>query len=121
MFLRERGITIPVLEIAGGLGMIEHGRRIAQTISTGLCRIEKVGENEYIITCRPSSPTMSIMRGRFQSTTVLSPEDGSLNSCALSVVENWKQTSANCSQSLYTRSKLTLSDTTRTHCWTVIS
>jgi hypothetical protein len=50
MFLRRRDMTVPVLEIAAGLGMIEHGRRVAQTVSTGLCRIEQVGENDFLIT-----------------------------------------------------------------------
>ena len=44
MFLRSHDMPAPVLEIAAGLGMIEHGRRVAQTVSTGLCRIEQVGE-----------------------------------------------------------------------------
>jgi hypothetical protein len=50
MFQRTRSITIPVLEITGALGMIEHGRRIAQTVATGLCRIERTAENEFLIT-----------------------------------------------------------------------
>lgn len=50
MFRRTRSITVPVLEITAGLGMIEHGRRIAQTVSTGLCRIERTGNNEFQIT-----------------------------------------------------------------------
>ena len=50
MFCRTPSITIPVLEITAGLGMIEHGRRIAQTVSTGLCCIERTGENEFLVT-----------------------------------------------------------------------
>lgn len=50
MFRREREITLPVLEMVSGLGMIEHGRRIAQTVSTGLCRIEQTSGNEFLIT-----------------------------------------------------------------------
>lgn len=50
MFRRTRSITIHLLEITAALGMIEHGRRIAQTVSTGLCCIERTGENEFLIT-----------------------------------------------------------------------
>lgn len=49
MFRRNQNITIPVLEITAALGMIEHGRRIAQTVSTGLCSIERTGKNEFLI------------------------------------------------------------------------
>lgn len=50
MFRRTRSISTPALEITAALGMIEHGRRIAQTVSTGLCRIERIGDNEFLIT-----------------------------------------------------------------------
>lgn len=50
MFRRTPGISIPALEITAALGMIEHGRRIAQTVSTGLGRIECTGDNEFLIT-----------------------------------------------------------------------
>lgn len=50
MFCRTPSISVPVLEIVAGLGMIEHGRCIAQTVSTGLCRIERTGDNEFLIT-----------------------------------------------------------------------
>jgi len=49
-FRRTRCITIPVLEITAALGMIEHGRRIAQTVATGLCCIKRTGEKEFLIT-----------------------------------------------------------------------
>lgn len=49
MFCRTPSISIPVLEIVTGIGMIEHGRRIAQTVSTGLCCIERTGDNEFLI------------------------------------------------------------------------
>ncbi|MGF6872726.1 hypothetical protein [Paraburkholderia sp. MM5477-R1] len=49
MFQRDPAIALPVLQIVGGLGMIEHGRRIAQSASTGLCSIERTGENEFQI------------------------------------------------------------------------
>ena len=50
MFRRTRSISIPVVEIVAGLGMIEHGRRIAQTVSAGLCCIACTGDNEFLIT-----------------------------------------------------------------------
>jgi hypothetical protein len=50
MFRRTHSITIRVLEITAALGMIEHGRRIAQTVSTGLCCIERTGDNQFLIT-----------------------------------------------------------------------
>lgn len=50
MFLRDKSRSIPVLEIIGGLGMIEHGRRVAQTVSTGFCSIEQIDVNEFLIT-----------------------------------------------------------------------
>jgi len=50
MFRRIRDNTIRVLQITTALGMIEHGRRIAQTASTGLCSIVRTGENEFLIT-----------------------------------------------------------------------
>ncbi len=49
-FPRTNDITIPVLKIITGLGAIEHGRRMAQTASSGLFRIELTGENEFLIT-----------------------------------------------------------------------
>lgn len=49
-FRRESSMSLHVLEIIAALGMIEHGRRVAQTVSTGLCRIECTGDNEFLIT-----------------------------------------------------------------------
>jgi hypothetical protein len=49
-FCRTPSISIPVLEITNGLGMIEHGRRIAQAVSSGRFIIERTGENEFQIT-----------------------------------------------------------------------
>lgn len=49
-YRREARITIPVLEIAAGLGMIEHGRRVAQTTMSGLGTIEILGEREFLVT-----------------------------------------------------------------------
>ncbi|QBR30817.1 MULTISPECIES: hypothetical protein [Pseudomonas] len=56
MFTRKKEITIPVLELAAGLGFIEHGRRVAQTVSTGLCNIESPDGKEFIITLPPKLP-----------------------------------------------------------------
>jgi hypothetical protein len=49
MFRRRRSITIPVLEIVAGIAIIEHGRRVAQTVSSGLCTIELIDTNEFLI------------------------------------------------------------------------
>jgi hypothetical protein len=56
LFRRDRSITIPVLEIAIGLGMIEHGRRVAQMAMTGLGKVERTGPIEYIVTLPPVLP-----------------------------------------------------------------
>jgi hypothetical protein len=50
MFRRDRSITLPVLEVVSALAIIEHGRRIAQSVSAGLCKIKSTGENEFLIT-----------------------------------------------------------------------
>lgn len=55
-YVRGPSITIPILEIAGGLGMIEHGRRVAQTAMTGLGTIEKLGDREFAVTLPASLP-----------------------------------------------------------------
>lgn len=47
---RQRKLTIPVLEITSGLGMIQHGRRVAQTIALGVGKIEEVTKNQFVIT-----------------------------------------------------------------------
>jgi hypothetical protein len=49
-FRRRGDITIPALEIAAGLGMIEHGRRVAQSVKGGLCSIQRTRANEFLIT-----------------------------------------------------------------------
>lgn len=56
MFIRRREITIPVLQIAAGLGMIEHGRRVGQSVSAGLCTIEQKSEKDFLITLPSSVP-----------------------------------------------------------------
>jgi hypothetical protein len=50
MYVRDQKNATAVLEIAGALGMIQHGRRVAQTATTGFCKIEKIKENDFIIT-----------------------------------------------------------------------
>lgn len=47
---RHRDLTIPVLEISSGLGMIQHGRRVAQGISHGLGTIEQTAAKEFVVT-----------------------------------------------------------------------
>ena len=56
MFCRRPSISILVLKITAALGMIEHGRRIAQTVSAGLCSIERTGENEFLLTLPSDIP-----------------------------------------------------------------
>lgn len=56
LFRRDRSITIPVLEIAAGLGMIEHGRRVAQTAMAGLGTVERTGLTEFLVTLPPVLP-----------------------------------------------------------------
>lgn len=55
-FRRAKEITLPVLEIVSGLGVIEHGRRVAQTVLAGLCRIECVDTRNFLITLPPNIP-----------------------------------------------------------------
>jgi len=50
MFPRTRELTISALECASGLGMIQHGRRVAQTVSWNRGEIEQTGETEFVIT-----------------------------------------------------------------------
>lgn len=49
-FVRHPSISLPVLQILGALGMIEHGRRVAQSITAGIGEIEQIGDNEFCIT-----------------------------------------------------------------------
>jgi hypothetical protein len=56
MFRRNRHITLQVLELASGLGMIEHGRRVAQSVRMGMCRIEKTAERDWTFTLPPIIP-----------------------------------------------------------------
>lgn len=50
MFTRKKEITLPVLELAAGLGFVEHGRRVGQTVTAGLCNIESPDGKEFTIT-----------------------------------------------------------------------
>lgn len=50
MFRRDPRVTIPVLEMVAGLGMIEHGRRVAQMAMTGVGLVERTGPTEFVVT-----------------------------------------------------------------------
>lgn len=49
-FLRHPSTSVPALQILGALGMIEHGRRVAQSVSAGLGEIDQVNISEFKIT-----------------------------------------------------------------------
>lgn len=49
-YRRDSRIARPVLQIVSGMGMIEHGRRVAQTAMAGTGEIEHVGSKEFMIT-----------------------------------------------------------------------
>jgi hypothetical protein len=53
---RDLSLTGPVLEVVAGLGMIEHGRRVAQMAMTGFGHIERTGVTEFVITLPPVLP-----------------------------------------------------------------
>ena len=55
-FRRHPSMTTQVLEISTGLGIIQHGRRVAQTVSNGLANIEQVGDFEFHITLPSQIP-----------------------------------------------------------------
>lgn len=50
MYVRDKENATAALEIATALGMIQHGRRIAQTAMTGFVDIIKIRENDFQIT-----------------------------------------------------------------------
>jgi hypothetical protein len=50
MFRRRPEITLPTLKIVSAFGVIDHGRRVAQTVAQNLAHIEQIAENEYVIT-----------------------------------------------------------------------
>ena len=55
-YVRDSTISVPILEIASGLGMIEHGRRVAQTAMTGIGIVEKLAERNYRVVLPASLP-----------------------------------------------------------------
>lgn len=46
---RNRDLSIRVLQLVSGLGMVQHGRRVAQTVAHGVGFIEQAGENDFVI------------------------------------------------------------------------
>ena len=50
MYLRDKENATAALEVTSALGMIQHGRRVAQTAMTGFCSIIKIRENDFRIT-----------------------------------------------------------------------
>jgi hypothetical protein len=50
MFVRRPRISTPVLEMISGLGIIEHGRRVAQSIHFGMGTVERSPEGRYNFT-----------------------------------------------------------------------
>lgn len=56
MFPRHPRVTMPVLEMVAGLGMIEHGRRVAQMAMTGVGEIERTGPAEFVVTLPEDLP-----------------------------------------------------------------
>lgn len=49
-FRRRKDLSIRALSIASALGIIQHGRRVAQTIAAGIGRIEQLSDWEFLIT-----------------------------------------------------------------------
>ncbi|UTW59292.1 hypothetical protein KFE96_03005 [Kordiimonas sp. SCSIO 12603] len=49
-FPRTKEITIKALNCVSGIGIIQHGRRVAQTVSSGRAKIELTNEKEFDIT-----------------------------------------------------------------------
>lgn len=47
---RHHELSIRVLEVVSALGMIQHGRRVAQGVAFGIGNIEQTGASEFIIT-----------------------------------------------------------------------
>ena len=52
-FARRKDVTLSVLEMINALGMIEHGRRIAQSTKTGLCKIDQIANSTFEFTLPP--------------------------------------------------------------------
>lgn len=47
---RRNDLTVRVLSIVSALGMVQHGRRVAQTLAGGVGKIGKTGPREFTIT-----------------------------------------------------------------------
>ncbi len=47
---RRNDLTVRVLSIVSALGMVQHGRRVAQTLADGVGKIGKTGPREFTIT-----------------------------------------------------------------------
>lgn len=48
-FRRRTDLSMPALKLLAGLGMIEHGRRMAQSVEAGICRIEEESQNNFVV------------------------------------------------------------------------
>lgn len=46
---RKPDLTMKVLSLVSGMGIIQHGRRVAQTIASGVGEIKKIGQTKYEI------------------------------------------------------------------------
>jgi hypothetical protein len=55
-FQRQKEMTLAVLEMVSALGIIQHGRRVAQTVALGIGRIERAGEKHFVITLPSQVP-----------------------------------------------------------------
>lgn len=49
LFRRRPDLSVASLELLAGLGMIEHGRRMAQSVQAGICRIEEGEKNSFVV------------------------------------------------------------------------
>lgn len=56
MYVRDSETATSSLEITAALGMIQHGRRVAQTAATGFCTIKMLKKNDFIITLPRTLP-----------------------------------------------------------------
>lgn len=56
MFRRDSGNALRTLGVLAGLGMIEHGRRVAQTVAAGIGKIEEVGTADFLVTLPAEVP-----------------------------------------------------------------
>lgn len=56
MFRRDSENALRILEVLAGLGTVEHGRRVAQTVAAGIGEIEEVGTQDFVVTLPPEVP-----------------------------------------------------------------